>query len=289
MTIVRSKDGTSIAYEKAGSGPALIIVDGALCYRAFGPSRKLVPHLKDKFTVFTYDRRGRGESGNSDRYDVQREVEDLEAVIDEAGGKASVLGFSSGAALALEAANRGADIERLALYEPPFIVDDSRTPTPEDFIPRLNDMIAGDRRGEAVRHFMKLVGMPSIMVQAMRFFPGWRKLKAVSHTLPHDLAIVAEHQRGLPLPEHRWDSAAMPTTVIEGGKSPLWMRNSMKALAAVLPNADLTTLNGQNHMVKAAVLAPIVKKLLAAQGNNGGIYERTARVSGPGNIGRTDI
>lgn len=263
MTAVKSTDGTKIAYEKTGSGPALVLIDGALCYRAFGPAPKLVPLLTDRFAVFTYDRRGRGESGNSKEYDVQLEIDDLNAVIDAAGGSASVLGFSSGAALALEAANRGSAIERLALYEPPFITDNSRTPTPDDFIPRLNEMIAENRRGDAVRYFMKLVGMPLIMVHAMRFFPGWRKLKAVSHTLSNDLAIVFEHQKGRPLPGDRWISASMPTTVLAGGSSPEWMRNSMKALADVLPNASLKTLEGQTHMVKPIVLAPVVKTLFS--------------------------
>ena len=263
MTAVQSKDGTKIAYEKSGTGPALILVDGALCYRAFGPTPKLVPMLTDRFSVYTYDRRGRGESGDGKNYDVQLEIDDLNAVIDAAGGSASVLGFSSGAALALEAANRGSAIEKLALYEPPFITDNSRTPTPDDFIPRLNEMIAEDRRGDAVRHFMRLVGMPAVMVHAMRFFPGWRKLKAVSHTLPNDLAIVYEHQKGKSLPRGRWSSASMPTTVLEGGRSPAWMRNSMKALADVLPNASLRTLEGQTHMVKPGVLAPVVKTLFS--------------------------
>lgn len=131
MTAVQSKDGTKIAFEKSGSGPALILDDGALCYRAFGPTPKLVPMLNDRFSVYTYDRRGRGESGDGKNYDVQLEIDDLNAVIDAAGGSASVLGFSSGAALALEAANRRSAIEKLALYEPPFITDNSRTPTPD--------------------------------------------------------------------------------------------------------------------------------------------------------------
>lgn len=264
MTTVQSKDGTKIAFEKTGNGPALILVDGALCYRAFGPTPKLVPLLTDRFTVYTYDRRGRGESGNADKYEVQREVDDLNAVIEAAGGSASVLGFSSGAALALEAANRGSKIERLALYEPPFIVDDSRTPTPPDFVPKLNEMLAEDRRGDAIRHFLKLVGMPVIMVHAMRFFPGWRKLKGVAHTLPNDLAIVGENQQGKALPTNRWLSANVPTVVMEGGKSPVWMRNSMKALADILPNAELKTLEGQTHMVKPTVLAPVLKNLFAS-------------------------
>ena len=133
MKKIQSKDGTSIAVDRTGSGPALVFVDGAMCYRASGPSQSMAAALADHFTVFTYDRRGRGDSSDTSSYDVQREVDDLEAVIREAGGQALVFGVSSGAALALEAATRGVPITRLALYEAPFIVDDSRSPLPDDF------------------------------------------------------------------------------------------------------------------------------------------------------------
>src|SRR5882762_5064638 len=162
MKKVLSKDGTPIAFDQTGNGPAVILVDGALCYRASGPSGSLAALLAQHFTVFTYDRRGRGDSGNTAPYAVEREVEDIEALIQEAGGSAFVYGISSGAALALEAANRGLAIRKLALYEAPFIVDDSRTPIPDDFLARLNGLIAADRRADAVRMFMGLVGVPGI-------------------------------------------------------------------------------------------------------------------------------
>lgn len=268
MEKVRSKDGTQIAYEKTGNGPALILVDGALCYRSFGPSPKLVPLLAKDFTVFAYDRRGRGDSGNEQPYALQREVEDLAAIVEAAGGSAYAVGFSSGAALALEAANSGVPITKLALYEAPFIVDNSRTPLPADFLDKLNDMLAVDDRGGAVRHFLKLVGMPPILTHLMRFFPGWSKLKGVAHTLPHDINIVKAFQHGTPLPRDRWTHVQAETTVMYGGKSPAWMKNGMKELADVLPGSQLRVLEGQTHMINAKVLALVLIEIFNGKTNS---------------------
>ena len=256
MAQVTSKDGTSIAYEKTGSGPALLLVDGALCHRKFGPTPKLAPQLAKDFTVFAYDRRGRGESTDTKPYAVEREVEDIEALINATGGSAYLCGISSGAALALEAANRGLPIKKVAAFEAPFIVDDTRTPIPADFLEQLNKMLAEDRRGDAVRHFMKLVGVPSIFVQLMRFMPAWSKLRAAAHTLPYDITIVKDYQQGKPLPKDKWATVSVPTIIFGGGKSPAWMQNAMKELAQVVPNAEHKTLPGQTHMVKPNVLAP---------------------------------
>lgn len=256
MKKILSKDGTAIAIERTGRGPALVFVDGAMCYRASGPSQPMAAALAEHFTVFTYDRRGRGDSSDSGPYDVQREVDDLDAVIREAGGQAVVLGVSSGAALALEAASRGVPITRLALYEAPFIVDDSRPALSDEFVPQLNAALAAGRRADAVKMFMKLVGVPTIFITLMRVMPAWPKLTAIAHTLPYDLTIVGPHQRGRPLPATRWSGATMPTLVMDGGKSPAWMRNATRALAGVLPNATYRTLDGQTHMVKPKALAP---------------------------------
>jgi pimeloyl-ACP methyl ester carboxylesterase len=258
-----SKDGTAIAYDQFGKGPAIILVDGALCSRSFGPMPKLAPHLAQHFTVFTYDRRGRGESSDTKPYAVEREVEDLEALVKETGGSAFVYGISSGAALALEAANRGLAIKKLALYEAPFIVDDSRPPIPEGYLAQLNELIASDRRGDAVKLFMKLVGVPAIFVAMMRFMPAWSKLKSVAHTLPYDITIVQDNQRGKPLPPERWVSVTVPALVVDGGKSPGWMRHAMRALAEVLPNAQHRTLEGQTHMLEPKAIAPVLKEFFA--------------------------
>jgi pimeloyl-ACP methyl ester carboxylesterase len=183
-----SKDGSVIAFEKTGEGPALILVDGALCYRSFGPMGPLVPLLSPHFSVVTYDRRGRGESSDTKPYQVEREVEDIQALIDAVGGSTYVFGISSGAALALEAANRGNGIKKLALYEAPFIVDDTRTPIPDGYLAQLNSLVASNRRGDAVRLFMKLVGVPAVVIQLMRFMPAWSKSPAWMRNGMHALA-----------------------------------------------------------------------------------------------------
>jgi pimeloyl-ACP methyl ester carboxylesterase len=261
---VTSRDGTTIAYERTGTGPPLILVDGALCHRDFGPSRPLAEQLAGDFTVISYDRRGRGESGDGEAYAVEREVEDLEALIEAAGGSAHVYGISSGAALALEAAQRDVGIDMLALYEPPFIVDDGRSPIAGDYPSRLSGYIVAERRGDAVRLFMRQVGMPALMVHAMRLMPAWSKLKRVAHTLPYDAAVMQGTQDGRPLPEGRWPDVTVPTLVVAGGKSDPWMHSGAEALADALPNARLETLEGQNHMVKPKALAPMLAAFFAS-------------------------
>lgn len=252
---VTSVDGTPIAFTRVGQGPAVILVDGALCHREFGPMGKVAEELRDSFTVYTYDRRGRGRSGDASAYDPAREIEDLAALIEEAGGRAHVCGVSSGAALALEAARRGLPIDRLALYEAPFIVDDSRAPVPGDYVAKQQQAIAAGKPGDAVGRFMRIVGVPAVMVAVMRFMPVWSKLKKVAHTLPYDASFVDEFQKGKPLPAGRWATLSVPTAVIDGGKSPAWMRNANAAVAAAIPGSTYRTLPGQTHMVKADVLA----------------------------------
>lgn len=251
MKKIISKDGTPIAVDQSGSGPALVLVDGALCHRRMGPSEELAKALAPYFSVFTYDRRGRGDSGNTAPYTITRECEDLEAVIHEAGGSALVYGISSGAVLALETANRSRAISMLAMFEAPFIVDDSKAPIPDDFVEKLHEAVQSNRRGDAVGSFLKLVGVPAVFVMMMRFMPAWAKLKAVAHTLPYDITIVRDYEKGEPLPTGRWTRVVVPTLVMDGGKSPAWIRNAMRQLAGVLPNASYRTLPGQTHMIQA--------------------------------------
>lgn len=262
MSKVISRDGTVIAYERLGEGPPLILVDGALCYRASGPMRELARLLAPHFTVYLYDRRGRGESGETLPWSAGREVEDLAALVEAAGGSAWLFGISSGAALALDAA-RDLEVPAVAVYEPPFIVDDSRTPVAPDFVPGLHACLAEGRRAETVKRFMRLVGMPGPLVALMPVFPGWKKLTAVAHTVPYDLTLLDGTQSGRALPRDRWSAVTQPSLVLDGGKSPPWMRRGVGALAEVLPAARYRTLPGQNHMVKAEVLAPALVEFFA--------------------------
>ena len=262
MSKVLSKDGTAIAFDKLGHGQPVILVDGALCSRAFGPLPNLAKLLAPHFTVFNYDRRGRNESGDKAPYAVQREVEDIEALINEAGGSASVFGTSSGAALGLAAAANKLNIKKLALYEPPFIagrrVGRSAPPDSEAQLRRLVDQ---GRRADAVKFFMvDMVGMPAIFTYIMRMLPVWPKLKAVAHTLPYDAAVLGDFS----LPRERAASVAVPTLVMGGEKSPVELRGAVDAVAQTIPGAKLQMLKGQTHNVDVKVLAPVLVDFFAA-------------------------
>ncbi|HJP63565.1 MAG TPA: alpha/beta hydrolase [Mucilaginibacter sp.] len=255
MAQVTSKDGTLIAYEKSGKGFPLILVDGALCSRDFGPMPKLAKLLSENFTVISYDRRGRNESGDTKPYAVEREIEDIEALIGEAGGPAFVYGISSGAALALAAAASGLNITKLALYEPPFDVSDEGHHAPADSLAQLKAMITQDRRADAVKYFMKdIIGIPPIVVFMMTLFPIWKKLKAVAHTLPYDIAILD----GFGLPEERAKSVKIPTLISGGDKSQLLLKNAVKKLAEVMSNSELRMLKGQTHNVSEKAIGPVL-------------------------------
>ncbi|HEY6356899.1 MAG TPA: alpha/beta hydrolase [Vicinamibacterales bacterium] len=258
---VRSRDGTAIAFDRIGHGPAVILVDGALCDRGMGQSGQLAKLLAPHFAVFTYDRRGRRESGDTLPYAVAREVEDIAALLDEAGGTACVWGMSSGAVLALEAANRLSGIRKVAVYEAPLIVDASRATTETQWA-RIDAAVAGQQLGEAVRVFLQSVGLPTVVIALIRLTPLWSRLKARAHTLPYDGAIVGEYQKGRPLPTGRWAAVRVPTLVMDGGKSPQWMRHGNRALAQVLPNAQYCTLDGQTHMLRAEAHAPALLEFL---------------------------
>lgn len=263
MTTTTSADGTKIAYTRTGSGPALVLVDGAMCYRGSSPNDALAKELAARFTVYTYDRRGRGESTDTGPYAVAREVEDLAAVVKEAGGEAFLFGISSGAALALEAA-RSVPAPKLALYEPPFVVDGSRPRVPADYATRLEAALREGKRGTAVKMFMtEGVGLSGVTVALMRIMPFWRKLKRVAHTLPYDTAAVGDRQSGRPLTAD-WPELRVPTLAIDGGRSPEWMRTGVASLAKVLPSAEYRTLPGQTHIVKAAALAPVLTEFFLA-------------------------
>lgn len=218
----------------------------------------LAPH----FTVFNYDRRGRGDSGDTQPYAVGREIEDLEALVEAAGGTASVFGLSSGGALALEAAARGLAVGRLALYVPPFVADAGGPVPPADAEARLARMVAEGRRGEAVGYFMREVfGAPAAVVAVMRLLPVWRRLKAVANTLPYEAAVMGDFS----MPAGWAASVATPTLVAGGGKSDARLRRAVRDLADVLPNGRLRVLEGQGHDVSMEALAPVLAEFFARQ------------------------
>ena len=261
-----SKDGTPIAFDQSGQGPALIVVAGATATRLAAAS--LAAALAPHFTVFAYDRRGRGESGDTAPYAVEREVEDIEALITEAGGSAFVLGHSSGAVLALEAACLlPTKIIKLALYEPPFIVDHSRSPVPEEYAQHLIELNSLGRRGEAIIYFMtEAVGAPAEMVAQMQQSPMWPGLEAVSPTIAYDALIMGDTMRGNPLPRDKWASVTMPTLVMDGTvffgreEGHAFLEHGANELANILPHAQRRTLEGQDHGVADDVLAPVLQE-----------------------------
>jgi pimeloyl-ACP methyl ester carboxylesterase len=251
-----SKDGTTIAFDRSGEGPPIVLVGGALSDRsaAVDLAEELAPH----FTVIAYDRRGRGDSGDTAPYSVDREVDDIEVLIVAAGGNAFVFGHSSGAVLALEAARALPErITRLALYEPPFIVDDSRPPLPADYVTRLEELDSAGRRGDAVEYFLTTgPGVPPEAVAGIRREPSWPSFEAVSHTLAYDGTIMGDTTGGSPAPLQRWASVKVTTLIMDGGASPDWQRNAVQALAEILPDARHRTLEGQGHGADPKVLAP---------------------------------
>jgi pimeloyl-ACP methyl ester carboxylesterase len=252
-----SADGTTIAYDRRGAGPAVILVGGAFQYRAFDPrTAQLADLLAPHFTVVHYDRRGRGGSGDTAPYATEREIEDLAALIREVGGSAAVFGHSSGAVLALDAVAAGLPITKLAVYEAPFVVDDSRS-LPADYREHLAALVAEDRRGDTVAYFMTAaVGVPPEVVAGMRQAPMWPGFEAVAHTLPYDAAFMEGTLDSRPLPKDRWASVTIPVFIGDGGASPQQMHAAAAALAELLPDVRRETFEGQDHGVDPAVLAP---------------------------------
>lgn len=254
---VTSNDNTTIVFDRSGGGPPLILVGGALNDRA--SAAPYAEPLAQNFAVYAYDRRGRGDSGDTLPYAVEREVEDLEALIAEAGGPALLFGHSSGAALVLETAARIDGVDKIALYEPPYNVDDTRTPVPDDYVSHLEELVAQDRRGDAVEYFMVVgVGMPQDAVTPMRGAPFWPSLEAVAHTLAYEGRAMGFDKPDRSLPVERWETITAPALVMDGDGSPEWARNAVQAVTDALPNAERRTLAGQTHEVDPAVLAPVL-------------------------------
>ncbi|TMR07927.1 alpha/beta hydrolase [Nonomuraea turkmeniaca] len=256
-----SADGTRIVYDTCGSGPAVILVAGAMMERAHPTLAGVADALAPWFTVCSYDRRGRGDSGDTAPYAVEREVEDLAAVMTAAGGSAMVFGGSSGAALALEAAVRLPGIAKLALWEPPYHVDDSAPALPDDFAAQLAALVESGRRAEAAERFLvEAAEVPVGMVAGMRAQPFWAQVEAVAHTLAYEAAVLGP---GNALPAGRIAAIRRPTLVLNGEDSPGWMRNAGAAVAAAVPGAVHRVLEEQAHDVAVTALVPELLEFFA--------------------------
>jgi pimeloyl-ACP methyl ester carboxylesterase len=250
-----SADGTAIAAERTGEGPPLVLVDGAMCHRASHGGRPLAALLADRFTVHVYDRRGRGASGGADRpWAIERELEDLAAVLAAAGGSAAVFGTSSGAVLALRAAAAGLPVERLVAYEPPFAVGADTRAEQRAALGAIERALADGAPGRAVRLFLRLVGLPRVLVALLGVLPGAAAARAVAPTLPNDLRIIGADDDG-PLPLD-WAGITAPVLLLAGGKSPeASLVAPARAAAAAVPGAEFRVLPGQTHLFTPAVVA----------------------------------
>jgi pimeloyl-ACP methyl ester carboxylesterase len=265
MHTVTSNDGTTIAYDRYGHGPAVIIVGGAMSYRKFKKLEDLAELLSERCTVINYDRRGRGDSGEAGPFAVEREIEDIATLIRAAGGRASLWGWSSGGALALRAAGAGIGVDRLAVYEIPFMVGPHGGRPTRDYAQRLDELVAAGDRSGAVKHFMRnAIGIPAPFVALMPLMPMWKGIRATALTLPYDWAALGSHNMyGAPLRPAEWASVTVPTLVAYGAKSPANLQNGSRALAEALPNAELRELEGLNHNVKPTVIAPVLAEFFA--------------------------
>ena len=253
MNTVTSKDETPIAYEQSGEGSPIILVLGAFNERATGAP--LAQFLKSRFTVFNYDRRGRGDSGDTAPYAIEREIEDLDALIVQAGGSACVFGYSSGAILSLRAATHGSAISKLALYEPPPTGGKAGS-----LAPQLTELISAGRRGDAVELFQtEAVGIPAPIVARMRNAPFRPALEKMAQTLVYESTILGSLPTGLVA------SVRAPTLVIDGDASPEVMRNAAKSLADALPNGQYRTLAGQGHDIVPDVVGPVLEEFFTSK------------------------
>ena len=252
-----SADGTPIVYDRAGQGPAVIFVLGATATRGLAAQQGDADD-DTPFTAYVYDRRGRGDSGDTPPYAVEREIEDLEAMIDAAGGSAFVFGHSSGAVLALRAAGQlGDKIKKVALYEPPFIIDDSRPPIPADYVAHLRELSAAGRKEDALIYFMTVaVGIPAEYIDGMKHAPFWASSVKVAHTISYDGEIMGETMYGNPATLEPFASITTPTLVMVGGNSPAYQQNAVATLAKILPNAQYRSMAGQDHGIAPEVLNP---------------------------------
>jgi pimeloyl-ACP methyl ester carboxylesterase len=266
MDTLSSADGTKIGYDRQGEGPTLILVDGALTVHSAG-SGELADLLSPQFTVCGYDRRGRGESGDTLPYAVDREVDDIEALIDQVGGPAFLYGHSSGGPLAMRAAIRlGGKVAGLAMYEAPYNNDPDAQESWRQYLSQLDQALAEGRPGDAVALFMRFIGVPTAQVDGMRQAPFWPRMESVAPTLAYDHAAILGEPWSVPT-----DLAArvaVPTLVMAGTSSLPFMPDAARTLSEAIPHSQLTTLQGQTHEVNPSVLAPVLTEFFTTCGDS---------------------
>ena len=257
MKHIHSQDGTALAFDQSGKGPAIILVLGAFNDHTSGAP--LAARFSERFTVFNYNRRGRGASGDTTPYAIAREIEDLAALIKEAGGSASVFGYSSGALLALMAAAHGLPITKLALYEPPFLIDDGLAERARKVSVRLTELLLEGLRGEAVELYQTdVVGIPAELVVQSRHAPFRPALETIAPTLVYDATILGNME----VLAEQLGSISVPTLLISGEASPTMLGNAAQAVTDALPHAQHRRLPGQTHDIEPSVLAPVLETFL---------------------------
>ena len=258
MDTVTSRDGTAIVFDRQGDGPPVVLVSGGSTDRMANAG--LAAELAGDHAVYNYDRRGRGDSGDTLPYAIEREVEDIAAVIAEAGGAANLYGTSSGAGLAMHAAAAGLPVTRLALWEPPYSVS-GRPDLPDDTASVYRELVEAGRRGDAVEYFMsKVVGLPPEFVADARQAPWWSQQEALAHTLAYDATVMGDYT----IPTDIARAITVPTLIVVGGASFGFMAETADALAKLIPNAHRATLEGQQHNVDPTALAPVLHRFFTA-------------------------
>jgi pimeloyl-ACP methyl ester carboxylesterase len=263
MDTLSSNDGTTIAYDQQGEGPAVILVDGALTVHSFGSGSELAKRLAPHFTVYGFDRRGRGESGDTLPYAVDREIDDIEALIDRAGGSPFLYGHSSGGPLAMRAAIRlGSKVGRIAMYEPPYNNDPVAQESWSQYLKQLREALGEGRRGDAVALFMRFVGTPAERVDAMRGEPFWPGMEAVAPTLAYDHATILGEPWSVPT--ELATRLSVPVLVMAGDASLPFMPDAARVLSRAIPQGQLRMLEGQTHEVNPAVLAPVLVEFFSS-------------------------
>jgi pimeloyl-ACP methyl ester carboxylesterase len=261
MKTIQSNDGTTLAYDVYGRGPALIYITGASCFRSFRPIVHDAKVFAKEFTVYTYDRRGRGHSTDTHPYAIAREVEDIEAMIDAAGGRASVYGHSSGAVLALEAALRfGNNIANVVMYDPSYVHDEAEQAQYNILSQQIHTLLHAGNNAKAIITFLRGIGMPNVFVYLVRLMPGWKTMVALAPTLAYDMALTCD----LP-PVDRAAQVTVPVQVVVGEKSPAGIHDVARQLTNAMPSATCLQLAGQDHLVNAKALLPVLARFVKPQ------------------------